>query len=235
MYRTPSVQDCYGLYYLSLSRVSSFGNYYASLDVLAPFLRDPVWIDSCTGFYLSSVDFGFPRLSYFALDQEPPAAAVRSICSSTGLLEPKKSRPLAPVKYAQEYGGSELEFRQYLCAYTQIGLDLLGSDRLYSQRLFATYRWQVLPAGKPVRLHFESSFLRRSATYQLLSGNERDRFWSWFEFWAGDGHTPWAHMFVNMVLAIDCAVPRPLTSQEINAGLAAKGLRFDIPDGWKPE
>ena len=235
MFRTPSVDDRYGLCFLSVSRYPSFDNYYASLDVLTPLLREPAWIHSCTGFYLSSVDFGFPRLTYFALDPEPPAAAVKTIRSCTGLIEPKEAQPLKSVEYAQNYGGSEIEFRQYLCTYTQIGLDLLGSDRLHSQRLFATYRWQVLPAGKPVRSHFESSFLRQSPTYQLLSRGARDRFWSCFEFWAGDAHTCWAHMFVNMVLAMDCDVPRPFTAQEINADLAAKGLDFDIPDRWKPE
>ena len=62
-YRTPSIKDPYGLFYLSLSSDPSFDNYYRSLDILTPCLRAADWVGSCTGFYVNSVDGGLPRRS----------------------------------------------------------------------------------------------------------------------------------------------------------------------------
>jgi len=67
-FRWPSEQEPFALFHLSVSTTASFSNYYDSVDVLMPFLRDRAWIDACAGYYLDSIDRGLPRLTYFASD-----------------------------------------------------------------------------------------------------------------------------------------------------------------------
>ena len=234
-YRTPSACDYLGLFYPSLSANPSFDNYYSSLEVLSPRLREAAWVDSCTGFYLNSVDFGLPRVSYFAADDTAPTATMKEICSSEQLLQAKPAQPLGPVEYAPNYGGFEIEFREYLCAYTQVGLDMLASDRPYVQRLFALYCWQVQPSGNPVRSHFEQSFLRSSEVYRSLRDADQDVFWQSFEFCAGAKYTPWSHMFVNMILGLDLLVTAPYSHAEINKFLASRGHVFHLPHSWRSD
>lgn len=157
-----------------------------------------------------------------------------SICAAGALAQVKDAQSLREVSYVDGYGGSELEFRRYLCDYTQIGLDLLEFDRLEAQRLCATYRLRVQPSGASARAHFERSFKRISPTYQSFSSKHRDAFWAGFSFNAGAPRTPWDHMLVNQVLACDKFVPRPLGNDEISSLLLAAGREFDIPREWAP-
>jgi hypothetical protein len=232
--RWPNDQELYGLFHLAISATPSFENYYESIRVLTPLLRRPTWLNSCSGFYLNSVDFGLPRLTYFAADATAATAAVESMCAQTGLAQVKLAPPLKAVRFTDAYGGSEARFRRYLCTYTQIGIELLESDRVHAQRLFATYRWRTWIAGASGKPHFEGAFLRLSPSYQSLSPDARSDFWVDFDFaWC------WNHMFVNMILASDWNVPRsqaatPPSDAELTAFLAGQGLGFDVPKGWEP-
>lgn len=229
----PSEQEPCALFHLSLSATPSSSNYYDSIDVLTPLLRDTAWIDACAGYYLNSVDRGLPRLTYFASDAGVATRVIDGICSRTALMHAKPPSKLRAVTFTKTYGGSEARFRRYLCTYTQIGLDLLAADRLHAQRLFATYRWRAWITGTSAKAHLERSFVRLSPCYESLSQEERDDFWVDLEF------LKWGHMFVNMILAIDWDVPRnqaaaPPSDAELTRFLVGQGLRFDVPTGWNP-
>ena len=79
-YRWPSDNDPYAIFHLSLSRTPSFENYYTSIEALAPNLNQPEWKESNNGFYLSSVNFGIPRLTYFAADTLAATKFIDEIC-----------------------------------------------------------------------------------------------------------------------------------------------------------
>ena len=233
--RYPSDNELYGQFFLSMSATPSFDNYYESIRILTPYLRNVIWINSCSGYYINSVDYGLPRITYFAVDATEATMEVEKICAQTGLIQVKQATALKPVKFKDTYGGSEARFRRYLCTYTQIGLELLESACIHAQRLFATYRLRIWTAGESGRSHMEDSFLRYSPSYQSLSPTAQNEFWADFDF-AGS----WNHMFVNMILAIDWPnIPRgqaviPQSDADISAFLAKHGLGFNIPNGWKP-
>ena len=233
-FRWPSEQEPFALFHLSVSTAASFSNYYDSVDVLTPFLRDRAWIEACAGYYLNSVDRGVPRLTYFASDAGAATSVINGICSRTALVHVKPPSVPRADTFTKTYGGSEARFRRYLCTYTQIALDLLAADRLHAQRLFATYRWRAWIAGTSAKAHLERSFVHLSPCYETLSEKERRDFWVDLEFLG------WSHMFVNMILAIDWDVPRnqaavPPSDAELTRFLARQGLQFDIPTGWNPD
>ena len=231
--RYPSEKDPYGLIFLAMSATPSFDNYYESIKVLTSYFRNDSWINSCSGYYINSVDYGLPRVTYFAADNTKAKIEVEKICTETGLIQVKEATDLKPVKFKDSYGGPEDRFRRYLCTYTQFGLELLESACTHAQRLFATYRWRIWIAGESGRSHMEESFLRYCPSYQSLPPMARDEFWADFDFAWG-----WNHMFVNMIIAIDWNLPRGQTSMppsdgDLTAVLAKHGLGFDIPQGWK--
>jgi hypothetical protein len=233
VYRTPSASAKYGIVYPSLSPTPSPANYYDSLAILMSDLRTPAWVNSGQGFYVSSVDLGVPRLSYFSASADRTCPLVDAICLKTGLRQVKPAQPLSAVKYVDNYGGTETVFRRYLCDYTQIGLDLLNVELETAQRLCATYRWRVHPSGGDARGHFESTLQRVSETYRAFSTSHRDAFWRSFAY--GElGRTPWDHMFVNQILCFDKFVQAPLSCSQITALLASNGHTVEVPDGWTP-
>lgn len=228
-----SESDLFGLFYLSVSKTASYADYYASLDRVAPLVRSSAWESACTGYYLSGID-RLVRVSYFASDPALPVAAQAEVFSGKGLLAPRPAETPHPAEVAAGYGGHELEFRRYLCIYTQIGLDLFEAGRLHAQRLVATYRRQVWLVAGAARQHFEPSFLRMSESYRLLPEEEQEVFWRNFDFSWG-----WSHMFVNMILAIDWHLSPdpaaiPPSNDEVSALLLKEGLDFDVPSDWEP-
>jgi hypothetical protein len=231
--RAPSEADLFGVLFFSVSPSPTYADYYRTMRILAPLVRERPWRDACTGFYLSGID-RVVRLSYFTVDARIPQMVADAMYSATGLLQPRASEAPRVARVSSGYGGAEADFRRYLCTYTDIGLDLFGADLVHAQRLFVTYRCQVYPSGAVARPHFEPSFLRMSDTYRVLSTDERDSFWAGFQSSPG-----WDHMFVNMVLAVDWKVPCdsrvPVpTATQLSEFLAHQGLDFDVPDGWDP-
>jgi hypothetical protein len=234
VYRSPGTNDCYGIFYLALSATPSFENYYASVAELTPCLREPAWLNSCNGFYVSCIEHGLPRISYFAFSAKKATEAIESICRSSPLAHAKSAEPLKAVSYVDGYGGTESAFRRYLCDYTQVGLDLLEADRLEAQRLCATYRLSVHPSGASARGYLEPSFDKMSAAYGQFSAAHKDVFWTAFGVNEGSPKTPWDHMLVNQILGCDIFASRPHSNDEINDVLSSAGREFAVPTDWAP-
>ena len=240
MYGAPSEHDLLGEVFLAASKQPSLEDYYSSLLRLAPVVRAHFWISTCTGYYVSSVDGGRLRLAYFTPD-ECPTAALDWIRSDTGLRNAKKAVAPRDVDFTINYGAEAgVVFRKWLCMYPQVVLDLRESDWIHTQRLAMTYRFEVSWTRLPARSHFEESFIRASNTFGSWSEEERDFFWTSFDYWAGPEYTDWGHFFVNSVLAFDWRHPfgptfsAPPLRSEINRLLMASGYDFEIPLDWDP-
>jgi len=213
----PDANDLYGVFYFSLAGLPSIRDYYNTLAALTPLVRDDQWLGASTGYYISADTDYFLRLLYFTRDGQRCSQLVRTWLNGD-LIQPKKPEPAANVQVAKAYGGQEARFRAYLCAYTQLGLDLLTRDTPRTRRLFASYRLQAQLEERPARAHFEPAFIELSKAYARLQAVDRDRFWADFT-----SRWDWEHMFVNMILAVDWDYrgrqEAPFSDQEVEENL----------------
>jgi hypothetical protein len=116
----------------------------------------------------------------------------------------------------------------------------METDLLNARSLFATFRWQVMRAGGTYKPHFSRTFADQSFFYNSLSPAEKEQFWLDLSHWPDSHQVDWAHMFVNMVLAVDWFPvwanfhsPQPVLSiSEINK--LVKWMGFQIPQNWRP-
>jgi len=124
-----------------------------------------------------------------------------------------------PAPYDEYHDGgitkSNLEFRRFLHAGTQIGLELIQADREAARRLAAGYRLNIAPdvyrGRASARSHFLGPF-QSTCAYSELSQTEQRELWDGFDYWhkrmdRGDAACEdWAHMFLNLVLPGDWMV-----------------------------
>jgi hypothetical protein len=236
--------DLFGRFYLKLPGPLTQDLYFRTIDALRPLLGGAEWTASVTGYYINAVGKrrSIARLSYFTKNAGDVKHCVESYCPGKQITEERPAELQQRVAFAELYGGDEMRFREYLCLYTRIGLDMLKADLLNARCLMATFRMQVMLARKPYRPHFEKTFLAQSPFYCSLSGEARDAFWQDFSRWPKreERQFDWAHLMVNMILPGDWnhdwdffLSPKPPRSiEEIN--LAVKDFGFQIPPGWCP-
>ena len=110
---------------------------------------------------------------------EKSASIFKQFCRNNGI-SVKGSKPPKEASVAEKYGGEEFEerFRNFLVLETQIGLELINRDLLHAIFLFATYRWQVKKASLSFNKHFEPTFKKYSSTYNSLSDDEKEQFFT---------------------------------------------------------
>lgn len=234
--------DQFGRFYLKIPGNERYGNYFRSIDALRLFLEGRDWQRAVTGYYLNVAgDRDAVRLSYFSDDPDKAFAAIDGLYEEGRIVEAE--RPQLPFKasVACIYGNEELRFRKFLYTYTLIGLDIMKADLLNARCLMATFRWQVMLGRLPARPHFENTFSAGSASYNALSGAEKEQFWNDLGHWPNPPQVDWAHMMVNMILPGDWnhkgmwehfLVPaQPKTVEEINEYL--QDWDFRIPKGWR--
>jgi hypothetical protein len=231
--------DLFGRFYLKKPNGGRFQGYYKSLNCMRPFLRSEDWLQSVTGYYVNVAGKqDAVRLSYWTTAPEQTRKIVDHFVSGNGLKHIEK--PIIPerARNSAGYGGEELRFRRFLFTYTLIGLEIMGTDLLHARRLLATFRWQVMRAGKPYRPHFLRTFEDQSFFFNSLSAAEREQFWRDLAYWPDPNKVDWAHLFVNMVLGADWfpiyqhfhSPQRPLSFSEINKLVEPMG--FQIPANW---
>ena len=233
-----SDSDLFGRYFFKKPLGAQYSGYYETLSEARTLFSNQHWLESVTGFYVN-VDGNFDsvRTSYFTRNAEAVSQIVNDFLISSCLVTSQQAETPKKTRISDPYGGDELRFRRYLSTYTVIGLELMQSDRLYIQRLFATFRFQIFPQGPPFNSHFESTFERESETYRSFDDNDKKQFWVDFSSGLGPGTMNWAHMMVNMVLAGDWPPDWPpphqmFTSQQINK--ITRQIGFEIPDDWVP-
>jgi hypothetical protein len=214
--------------------------YFETIERIRPLLESPDWKEFVTGYYINvaskrEIDedpyFWLMRLTYFTRDQEHTPKVISDFIKNSGLEKvPYNGEELSQARISASYGGEELRFRRFLAVYTQIGLDLLRSNKLHARRLFVTYRLQVIRSGGSCHAHFSNSFEKLSPTYNSLTTVEKSQFWSDLE----DRNLNWFHFFINMILPCDPGFQRPLSNEEINNNYINPIFNLYLPDNWNP-
>jgi hypothetical protein len=233
--------DLFGRFHLALKgAVPSVKSYYDSLCALRPLFRSTNWLNAATGWYLNIDDDCRVRLSYFTRTPAATHAAVSDFARRAGFEEPHSDAPPQSDRVSAMYGGEELRFRRYLATYTAIGLELLAADLLHARRLFACFRFCVMPPRLPYRPFFEPTFQRHSSMFGQLQRAAQEQFWLDFANWPDPRQVDWAHMFVNMVLGCDwtefCRYPPEdaWSLDRVNGVLRDGKHGFQIPEHWTP-
>lgn len=226
-----SINDNLGRFYLRKFGVTGINGYYESLFALEQLLRSQEW-KVTTGYYLNNKSNSV-RLSYFIPPGKDVSELVGDFNKRNGLKHTKPPDMPTQERISKDYGCEELRFRRFLSTYATIGLDIMVENLLHAQRLFATFRFQVMLLRRPYRPHFEATFAKESPYYRALSEDEKKQFWEDMFHWPNPPQVDWAHMFVNMVLGCDWS-PKALSIPEINKILSKNSLGFEIPEGWDP-
>jgi len=233
-----SINDNFGRFYIRKRGATGRNCYYESIFALEPLLRSPEW-KVTTGYYLNK-ECDSVRLSYFIPATKGVTKLVGDFINENDLKHAKAPEVPTAKKISEDYGGEELRFRKFLSTYALIGLDIMVADLLHAQRLFATFRFQVMLPRLSYRPHFEKTFAKQSTYYRALSSDEKEQFWKDMSHWPNPRQVDWAHMFVNMVLGCDWSIgcftqkSDPLSIPEINKKLSQNGFDFRIPEDWKP-
>jgi hypothetical protein len=233
--------DLFGRFYLKAPNGGRFEGYYNSLNAIRALVLGREWLRSVTGYYINiSGNYDAVRLSYWTVSPEHAREVVNRFVTEHGLKHIKQPTIPKHARNSHAYGGEEMRFRRFLATYTQIGLEIMETDLLNARSLFATFRWQVMRAGKPYKPHFLRTFENQSFFYNALSSAEKEQFWLDLAHWPDPQQVDWAHMFVNMVLGLDWfpvwdnfhSPQPPLSIAEINRRV--KRMGFQIQQNWSP-
>jgi hypothetical protein len=241
--------DLFGIFFVKKPDGTKWQSYYNTIDSLRTLFQDEKFRKVVDGFYLNICgNFDSVRISYFISrsNSQKALSVFQHFFRNNKIVEIKPFEKPKRIVLAQFYGGGKFEeqFRNFLVLETKIGLDLIKTDLLQARILFATYRWQVRKASLSFRDHFELVFKKYSKTYNSLSEDEKDQFFTDLEEWPNPPQVDWAHMMVNFVLGCDwnsifgdpnyLTPSRPLSIPEINKILSNSNLGFQIPLDWKP-
>ncbi|MDD5427700.1 MAG: hypothetical protein PHI58_00490 [Candidatus Omnitrophica bacterium] len=240
-----TTEDLFGRFYLKAPGNKKFENYYKTIDDMRPFLYGSEWLDAVSGYYINVAgNYDTARLSYFSKDPGKALSAVSALKEKYGITESRQAEDPHKACVSELYGGEELRFRKFLCAYTLVALDIMKADLAGARCMMAVFRWQITIPRKPVRPYFEDVFRAQSPFYNLLSARDKEQFWLDLSNWPNPPQVDWAHMMVNMVLPGDwnrngrwkwfIEQKTPKTIPEINEELENIGLDLRItPSGNK--
>jgi len=161
------------------------------------------------------------RLSYFTRNKEKAGRAEkvikRFLCKNGRKIifhDPHQLKGPASVLAStkQYYGGDQFQFRNFLHAYTQIGLNLIDEYSEGFRMLVAEYRLTDTPRGPNCRARFEPVFRKHSCFFRGLKECEAEQLWRDLNFWERAEipleKTPWDHFLVNMLLPGDPIIRR---------------------------
>ena len=114
--------DLFGRFFFGCAGPPSFQSYHQAVDVIRPLLDSQEWNRSVTGWYLNCKCKGpkcAVRLSYFTTTPDVLAQVVGNFLSANAgaVSEILHAKQAVPTKIAEEYGGEELRFREFLRAY----------------------------------------------------------------------------------------------------------------------
>jgi len=219
--------------------------YFTCLNLIRPLLENSYFQSLIAGFYINvGYNFSSVRLSYFTNDKEGVKKVIEDFLNNNSDLKLIKFDEARKENFSKDYGGTELEFRKFLHTYTQIGLDLLDYDILYSRRLVAEYRLTYSPQRISCKPLFEPAFRNHSKFFNQLDSSSVGQLWKDLDYWYPGGD--WTHMLVNMLLPGDWIYMNeelknfflnpdkkpPITGIQKNDLL--KKFNLDIPNDWSP-
>lgn len=245
-----TTQDLFGRVFLRCSDLRPIDGYFTCLNSIKPLLESPNFKSSTPGFYINvGEDLPSVRLSYFTSNKIETERAIQEFLNKNSNISVEREEPHV-AEVSKGYGGEELRFRNFLHTYTQIGLDLLDYDILYSRRLVAEYRLTYSPQKISCRPLFEPAFTKHSRFFNQLDTSSVEQLWKDLNYWHPIRDTgyvaDWAHFLVNMLLPGDWIYMPKFTTFFINRASKppivgeqkAEMLRMfnlDIPDNWSPD
>lgn len=254
-----TIDNPFGVKFFRFSNLQplNINGYFSCLNLIKPLFERQDFKDSTSGFYINyitnSEDGNSVRLTYFTNNKAETSRAIKNFLNTNSnivLFPSKDSYESGKGNIAEGYGGENLRFRRFLNAYTQIGLDLLGYNILYSRRLAAEYRLNYSTQKISCKPLFESAFTKHSKFFNQLDTSSIEQLWKDLNFWHTIKNTnyvaDWAHFLVNMLLPGDFTDipyfvgffrnpnPEPpiIGKQKI---IMLKIFNLDIPDNWIPD
>lgn len=230
--------------------------YFDCLRAVKPLLESSDFTDSTPSFYINyitnSEGGNSVRLTYFTENETETKKAIEDFLNENSkivLFPSHDSKESQRGNVAEGYGGENLRFRRFLNTYTQIGLDLLDYDILYSRRLVAEYRLTYSTQKISPKPLFEPAFTKHSKFFNKLDTSSVKQLWKDLKYWhpLKDKRyvMDWAHFLVNMLLPGDWTDykyfvgffvnpnPRPAIIG-VQKAMMLKIKNLDIPDDWKP-
>jgi len=255
----------FGVIFLRFSDLKGLdvNRYFDCLRAVKPLLESSDFTDSTPGFYINyitnSEGGNSVRLTYFTENEAKTKNAIEDFLNANSkivLFSSHDSKESQKGNIAEGYGGENLRFRRFLNTYTQIGLDLLDYDILYSRRLVAEYRLTYSTQKISPKPLFEPAFNKHSKFFCQLDSFDIEQLWKDLNFWHPikiSGYVAdWTHFLVNMLLPSDWIYlryiqtgelvfkdlflkpdPRPPIKGEERKSLL-KYFDLNIPHDWKP-
>jgi len=233
-----------GRVFVNCSDLRPIDGYFTCVNLIRPILKKADFKSLITGFYINVAgNLNSVRLSFFVEDKDN-VEKVTEILRNAGGVNLIRHDKASQEKFSDTYGGTEIGFRRFLHIYTQIGLDLLNYNTLYSRRLVAEYRLTYSPQRISCRSFFEPALKKHSSYFNQLNNASAQQLWKDLDFWYLGGD--WAHMLVNMLLPGDWIyMSKELTSFFLNPNKKPpitgtqkedllKMFNLDIPDNWTP-
>lgn len=242
-----SIEDYLGQIHVSCENRTTNAGYFKSIDRLAEICNRNQFNQLVTGFYLNVSKIpGSVRLSYFVNpDLENSESHIIELLTKNNVSIEQIGMKLAPLEITLQYKWpirTEKELRDFLVAYTKVGLEMMRNNLYHSRCLMATYRFQVRWASLDIRNHFKRSFEILSPTFNSWDNKDRDSFLSALEEWPRRQQVDWAHFMVNLILPGDyntvfrdpnySRYSNPLSIAEINHFI--KIFEFQIGEDWSP-
>ncbi len=236
-----SDSDKIGRVYLKLknSKGNNIDDYFEGVKKLQAFLRSKEFESNLTGFFLSFWNDGGIRFSYFTNNDHQTISFLDNKISSLGFtkyLDDVEPSDLSFGYYLRNVK-TNLDFARFLQLITNIGLELLEKDVVYSRRLAVKYRLEIAPQGGSCKSYFEQAFNKMSY-YKSLSPEIKQELMEGLDFW----HTSWedwAHMLIVMIMPGDWIYNNTLTHYFDPRRPLDKNIRNLLnggllPDVWDP-
>ncbi|HEX76291.1 MAG TPA: hypothetical protein G4O12_06900 [Dehalococcoidia bacterium] len=241
----------FGILFFRFSNLKplNYEEYFSCLNLIRPLLGSPDFKVSTPGYYLNYNDYSV-RLTCFTNNERKTKGTIDNFLKENVYIALFKSKQPKVGNIAEGYGGDNSRFRRFLSAYTQIGLDLLNYDNLYSRRLVAEYRLTYSTQKISCKPLFEPAFTKHSKFFNQLDTQSVEQIWKDLNFWHPIPKEPkcvadWAHFLVNMLLPGDYIHaskfkelftnpnPRPpiIDSQKEQM---LRLFNIDMPNNWSP-
>jgi hypothetical protein len=223
--------------------------YFSCLKLLRPLFGSSGFKASTLGYYLN-YNTQSVRLTYFTNNETETKEAIDNFLNENGGIALSECEAPKIGNIAKRYGGDNLRFRRFLNTYTQIGLDLLDYDILYSRRLVAEYRLTYSTQKISCNPLFEPAFTKHSKFFSQLDTQSVEQMWEDLNFWHPHPNKPgcvadWAHFLVNMLLPgdyiytnnegpfINPSASAPITGSQKEEVL--RRLNIEVPSNWSPK
>jgi len=205
----------------------SSSQYFDCLSSVKSLLQEKNFKRWAPGFYINCIR-GTLRLNCFTGNKEETKKIIKDFTD--------KNNKINLYGDFEESAIGDERFRNFLNAYTKIGLDLLKNfGELCSRRLVAEYRFDYHLHTRYQRAtpkeFFGPIFSRHSQFFRELDENySAEQLWE--DFRKVDEQGVWIHFLVNMFLTLDLN-PYGIVVSEQTKNNFLETIDLDLPENWR--